>query len=52
MRFINNVLGYLFLVLGFLAVAMGGQEASGAGAICIAGAILIAAERIRDWVKR
>jgi len=46
MRYVNEVLGYAFLVLGLLAAA--GPEASGGGSLSVAGAILIAIERYCD----
>jgi hypothetical protein len=46
MRYVNGILGYVFLAFGLLAV--GGPEASAGGALSIAGAILIAIERYCD----
>ena len=49
MRYVNGVLGYVLLLLGFLLAGGGrGEPALGGGAVAVAGAILIAIERYCD----
>ncbi len=49
MQKVNGVLGYILIVLGLLLA--GSEAASSGGAVCVAGAVLIAAERVGDHLR-